>query len=101
MKKEGESFLIPPLLQPYHSGGATASASSVAILMHPTAGMSWRRCNPFNISCRGASSRSSPATLRATRTCVTNGDLSSGCTNGKYFSINESLLLCRLFVIVR
>jgi len=40
MKKEGESFLIPPLLQPYHSGGATASASSVALLMHPTAGMS-------------------------------------------------------------
>ena len=66
--------MVPPIsLAPYHSGGATASASSVAKLMHPTAGMESVCCKPLSTSARGASSTSSPAIFNATLTFSTNG----------------------------
>jgi len=73
--------VVPPIsLAPYHSGGATASASSVAKLMHPTAGMESLCCNPLSTSAREASSTSSPAILSATLTASTKGWRSPGDT---------------------
>jgi len=73
--------MVPPIsLAPYHLGGATASASSVAKLMHPTAGMERRCCNPLITSDRGASNTSSPAMFSATLTSFTNGWRSPGDT---------------------